>query len=261
MEEWPARKVQVGIPGQELCDSLCALSAAREFARRHPNVEVQFQYIPDIVSAYNDDLVRHGNGGYIIPDHSRHFLCERSNSLGINYQGCFYLSLGLNFSVPPKPELPMLAPTDDKKPRSYIALCADVMSSEQLKSIARTAPFPIVCVGHWGKYQSKINNVEYIDGSPLELLRLIQHAAVVLTNRSAPAHIAAGYNVPSIVWTPGDDYDWHLNYPSWSHHRIQFADHLFIDPIEKTIDSLINANPVPILIQTQDLKSDTILLR
>jgi hypothetical protein len=155
----------------------------------------------------------------------------------------------------------MLAPTDDKKPRSYIALCADVMSSEQLKSIARTAPFPIVCVGHWGKYQSKINNVEYIDGSPLELLRLIQHAAVVLTNRSAPAHIAAGYNVPSIVWTPGDDYDWHLNYPSWSHHRIQFADHLFIDPIEKTIDSLINANPVPILIQTQDLKSDTILLR
>jgi hypothetical protein len=261
IEEWPTRKVQVSIPGKELCDSLCALSAAREFARRHPNVEVQFQYVPDIIRAYNDDLVRYRNGGYIIPDHSRHFLCERSNSLGGNYQGCFHLSLGLNFSVPPKPELPMLAPADDKKPRSYISLCADVMSSEQLQYIARTAPLPIVCAGHWGKYKSKIDNVEYIDNSPLELLRLIQHAAVVLTNRSAPAHIAAGYNIPSVVWTPGDDYDWHLNYPSWSHHLIQSTDHLFIDHIGYFIDSLINANQVPVLIQTENSKSDTILLR
>lgn len=250
MAEWPAHKVQIWTPSQSLCDSLCAISAAREFARRHPDLEVRFQRMPEILDAYGDDLVRPGSGGYVIPDHSQQFLSERWSPIAGNYQGCFYLGLGLDFDVRPRPELPMIPPIKGLTPQSFIVLLSGVeglqptLSLEQLDSIARIATLPVVSIGD-ARTRSRIKGADYVNSSPLEMLRLIQHAAVVLTSRSVPAHISAAYNVPSIVWVFGDGFDWHIDYPAWNHRQIEPTCHGFIDQIGETMESLLYATRVP----------------
>ena len=249
MEEWPARKLQIWVPSQNLCDSLCAISAAREFARRHPGVEVQFPQLPEILRAYGDDLVRPGCSGYVISAQPREFLSERSGSIAGNYQGCYHLGLGLDFHEAPRPELPILPPPKGLLPRSFIALQPGVEglepapAKEQLESIVRTAPLPVVCIGD-ARTRRTIKGVDYSRlGSPLEVLRLIQHAAVVLTSRTASSHIAAAYDVRSIVWAGGDGFDWHIDYPAWSHRRIRHDSPGFIDRIEESIESLMREKP------------------
>ena len=96
MAEWPARKLQIWVPNQNLCDSLCAISAAREFARRHPDVEIQFPRMPEVLNAYGDDLVRPGSAGYVVSAQPRQFLSERSGCFAGNYQGGYYLGLGMD---------------------------------------------------------------------------------------------------------------------------------------------------------------------
>jgi hypothetical protein len=249
MAEWPARKLQIWVPDQNLCDSLCAISAAREFARRHPNVEVQFPHLPEILRAYGDDLVRPGSAGYVVPVQPQEFLSEQSGSITGNYQGCYHLGLGMDFHVPPRPELPIIPPATGVSPRSFIVLHPGVEgleptpSREQLEFIVRTAPLPVVCIRD-ARTSRTIKGADYFrPGSLLEVLRLIQHAALVLTSRNVFSHIAAAYDVPSIVWVPGDGLDWHIDYPDWNHRRIRQASPEFIDRVEESIESLITQKP------------------
>jgi hypothetical protein len=250
MEGLPVHKVQIGTSNQNICDLLCALSAAREFARRNPELEVQFQYLPEIVDAYDDDLVRPGNGGYIIPNYSEQFLSERDSSIASNYQGGYYLGLALNFAVPPRPELPIMPAVKGLQPRSYIVLATgaegltSTLSLEQLNSLVQTAPLPVVCIGN-ATARPGIKGADYFNGPPLAMLRLIQHASVVLTSRTTPAHIAAAYEVPSVVWIPEDGYDWHIDYPAWNHRRIPVATHGFIDRVREALESLTGSNQGP----------------
>jgi hypothetical protein len=57
------------------------------------------------------------------------------------------------------------------------------------------------------------------------MLRVIQHAALVLTPRSASAHIAAAYQIPAFLWLPHDGENWHLDYPHWITRRVSIDDH------------------------------------
>src|SRR5439155_23592612 len=57
LSDWPARRINISVPAEwGLGDKLCALSTAREIARRHSGLKVQFEYLPEIVTAYGDTL-------------------------------------------------------------------------------------------------------------------------------------------------------------------------------------------------------------
>jgi hypothetical protein len=90
-----------------------------------------------------------------------------------------------------------------------------------LETIIQKAPLPVVVVGK----PSTPKNIRGADfdhlGSPIEMLRVIQHAAFMLTPRSASAHIASGYRVPSLIWVPDDGENWHLSYPGWDYKLIR----------------------------------------
>src|SRR2546422_9945218 len=196
LPDWPARKVNISVPSQwGLGDKLCALSTAREIARRHPKLKVHFESFPEIVTAYGDTLVEPGRGGYVVPCSDHYFYRDRKRSLAANSLGCYYLNAGLHFDVPPCLDLPPLPPCPDFNARSYIALQPHAgwakpnISRRHLEFIVRMAPLPVVVVGRPDTPRDiKGANFDHL-GEPIEMLRIIQHAAILLTPRSASAHI------------------------------------------------------------------------
>ena len=44
----------------------------------------------------------------------------------------------------------------------------------------------------------------------------INELGLLLTPRSGCSHIAAGYQTPTILWTPEDGEEWHTNYMPWN---------------------------------------------
>jgi len=247
LQDFPCSKVQVWMRGKSLGETLCAISAARDFARKYPDLSVECQQLPEILDAYGDNLVRPGNSGYVIPNQADRFLAERDQSIACNYQGCFHLGLGMNFCVAPKPELPLLPAIEGLAPRSYIAVCPGVQGAEaipfdeQMESIIDNVQLPVYCIGD-GATRCTIQGMDYsLLGSPLQSLRVIQHAAAVLTPRSAAAHISAGYDVPAIVWESGDSYDWHTDYPFWNARRIRPFERKFVDIVAGMLEELLFA--------------------
>lgn len=218
--------VEICIPKWGLGDKLCALSATREFARRHPELQVHFNSIPVVANAYEDQLVTPGSGMRIDiarPD-SMFAFWEHDGGLARNYVGCYQLCLGLDLPSQPTIELPDLPPLHGLENTRYIALQPrspgkwalpnmDVLS---LQKIIDNAPLPVVLAGQRNSHLGLRNIDLRHTGNELSMLSLIQHAALVVTPRSASAHIAAAYGVPAIVWSPNDGINWHLDYPNWN---------------------------------------------
>lgn len=248
--------------GWGLGDKLCALSAAREFARRNPNLSVYYNTLPKIVAAYGDELLKLGTGAYPLPENYALFHREKDSSPAANYLGCYYLGLGINFYSSPKLELPAVPPCVGLMPDSYIALqptanwATPNISLDDLKRVIQDAPLPVVLTGNYITNNSTDNvsdedklrfnqelvtagaNASYI-GDEMNMLKLIRHAALVLTPRSASAHIAAGYGVKTVVWVPNDGENWHLDYPNWQHKRISAAQEHVGDELIREMHNLI----------------------
>jgi hypothetical protein len=221
--------VEIRMPGWGLGDRLCALSAARELARRRRDLTVHFNFVPRIVDAFNDDLVTAGHGQTIDIARSEtpYFFWEKMAGVGVNYAGCYQLGLGMDFSDVPVLELPRLPARPGLEPKAYIVIQprAEGMWGKphlrlfDLQRIIYSSPLPVILAGRPGSGLGLFGIERSYAGNELDMLQLIQHAALVLTPRSAGAHIAAAYGVPSIVWVPDDDLNWHLNYPDWPHRR------------------------------------------
>ncbi|WP_368153836.1 hypothetical protein [Aeromonas sp. s9] len=249
--------------GWGLGDKLCALSAAREFARRNPNLSVYYNTLPSIVSAYGDDLVKLGSGAYPLPENYALFHREKDASPAANYLGCYYLGLGINFESNPGLELPTVSPCTGLTPGSYIALQPTAnwakpnLSLDDIKRIIQDSPLPVVLTGNYITNNTTDNisdedkqrfnqeliaagaNASYI-GDEMNMLKLIRHAALVLTPRSASAHIAAGYGVKTVVWVPNDGENWHLDYPNWQHIRVSAAQEHVSDELIRGMHNLLN---------------------
>jgi hypothetical protein len=227
LEGFPRPPLEVWIPPQwGFGDRLCALSAARELARRNPGQRVLYSYLPEVVAAYGDALVQAGSGGYQVPDQSCWFHYDRDASLAGNYLGCYYLGLGLDFTAGPLPELPPVPPLPGLAPGSYLALqpragsAKPDPSDEALQALVEAASLPVVAAGAPGTART-LRGVDYSHlGGEVAMLSVIRHAALFLGPRSAGAHIAAGYRVPAVIWTPEDGLDWGLDYPGWSCQRV-----------------------------------------
>lgn len=248
--------------GWGLGDKLCALSAAREFARRNPNLSVYYNTLPEIVSAYSDELLKLGSGAYPLPENYALFHREKDSSPAANYLGCYYLGLGINFDSNPGLELPAVPPCAGLIPDSYIALqptanwASPNLSLDNIKRIIKNAPLPVVLTGNYITNNSTDNvsdedklrfNQELVTagaiasyiGDEMNMLKIIRHAALVMTPRSASAHIAAGYGVKTVVWVPNDGENWHLDYPNWQHRRISATQEHVCDELIREMHTLI----------------------
>lgn len=229
--------------GWGLGDKLCAMVAAREFARRNPGLRVFFNTLPSVVSAYSDGLLHLGANTYPLPENYALFHREKDSSPAGNYLGCYYLGLGMAFNDNPTIDLPEVPPLDGLKSGAYIALQPTAnwakpnFPFDDLIRIIKSSPLPVVLTGTYftknstdivtDEERSRIENAlisagasaSFI-GDEMNMLRIIRHAALVVTPRSASAHIAAGYGVKTVVWVPSDGENWHLDYPGWRHARV-----------------------------------------
>jgi hypothetical protein len=214
--------VQISIPDHwGLGDKLCALSTAREYARRNPNLKVHFCLLPEIVEAFGDQLISPEDRGIAVPNNSDVFHREKHHSIAGNYLGCYYLGFGLEFASLPALELPRLPPPDGLASGSYVVLqpaanwAQPNLSTAQLQTLVDASPLPVIVSGR-NETSRELRNVSYdYLGNELDMLRLVQHARLAITPRSATIHIAAAYRIPTVAWLPDDGENWHLDYPDW----------------------------------------------
>jgi hypothetical protein len=213
-----------------LGDQIAFLGAARHYAKLHPHQKVVVANLPNLVDSYGDDLVSSGEASHKIISNPELRHRVKRESPDFNYLGTYMAELGLGLKVPPAIALPRMAPLPGLFPRAYICLqpyagFAKNLGQEAVQRLVeicrRVCPEWPVVVGGSPRTPMDLEGVEYgYLGDPAALVRLIQHAAVVVTPRSASAHIASAYGVPAFVWTTEDGENWHLDYPDWPHDRI-----------------------------------------
>jgi len=223
------RRVQLITDHGCLGDQICFIAAAREYAKYHKGVEVVVSAQPEIVAAYPDRLVSVGTADVKIPSNPESRHRAKRASPDHNYLGTYMAELRLPTQLPPRIELPNLPTAPGLLPLAYIAIqpySGFATNPERgllqafVNVCRQIAPeWPLVATGSPDTPQDLVG-VDYSRlGDPTSVLSVIQHAGLVLTPRSAAAHIASAYGVPSFVWTPDDGENWHLDYPEWPHYR------------------------------------------
>lgn len=235
--------VYIHMPYGAFGDQLAFIGAARMYAKRHPHQQIYVDVLHDIVQSYADTLLM-PLAVCPMPKPLRiDFECvqrhrKKHSSQDINYVGCYYGAI--NDAVhpvwfldePPHFEPPELPPHPALSPGNYIAVQPystfarnakdrDAYVQALIDQCHMVDPHcPVYCIGREDTRRDlKGISYKYL-GWARDTMRLIQHARYVLTPRSASAHIAAGYRVPSFVWVCGDGEDWHLDYPHWPHTRV-----------------------------------------
>lgn len=234
-----------------LGDQLCFMVAARYFARAHPDNRIVISNFPDLLRAYGDNLVcsGEGSGGLQCNPELRHRVKNWSPCR--NYLGTYLAELGLPCDPAPTMELPPLDPVEGLAPKQYVCVqpysgfCGvpqnqGVFFASLIETVRRFVPdWPVVAVG-LPDTPREIPGVNFDHlGSHATMLSCIQHSALVLSARSASAHIASAYRVPGFIWMPSDGEEWHLNYPEWPHVRIGMNDDM--DRTRQALASLLRA--------------------
>lgn len=231
-----AEEPALGLAAGGLGDELAFLVAARALAKADVG---QVRVLSSrLLGAWPDSLLlpaepgTPAQGRRLLDASSRHRV--KGSSPDGNYLGTYLAALGLPpQDGPPDFELPPLEPPRGLVPGAYVAVQPLAFSArnpgdpiryvERLVAVARQElpGWPVVALGD---PRTTIRAVRGLDlawlGGPEELLRVVGHAGLVLTPRSATAHVAAGHGVPAFVWVPEDGEDWHLDYPYWPHTRV-----------------------------------------
>jgi hypothetical protein len=209
-------------------DVLCMISAAHTFARLSGHAVFVSQF-PDVVACYRDNLLKSGQRGVKIALDVEHLHRLRDGHKFVNYLGTFLQPLLPFHPMPMAFELPgfstgpkrcliqPLARTARNPPLAFLQELVNdfhCLTGEQLFAI-----------GHPSTPKT-LTGVDYglLADSVPALMRHIFNAKCVLTPRSASAHIAAAYGIPSFLWLPDDAENWHLTYDNWPHHSTQMAD-------------------------------------
>lgn len=224
------------IPDWGLGDKLCLVSAARLYARLHPEEKTSVKItpplrngpdvIPALVAAYKDSLLAPPEqaGSEEISLQAAASAGGRSPLAAGNqtYYGIFLAAMGCLENAEPfaTPELPRVTPRFPGRviiqlrshfarnpPASFLLQVANTVCDELgIEPIAVGLPsgrdaFPGLPVDY-----------SFMKDDVVGLLEAISGAGLVLTPRSASVHIAAGYNVPTCMWSPPDNENWGYRY-------------------------------------------------
>jgi hypothetical protein len=211
-----------------LGDWLCMLSAAREYARRHAHQEIFIVNLVDVADAYGDGLVKGGrcyHHRYVKPIHR-----EKNTSTRYNYLGTFLREICPEITESMTLDLPKFEHAQERiaviQPYSgYAANPPTSFIQKVVDAFIETTGRKLYVIG-LSQTKRDLANVDYSlleDGVPA-LLRNISRADLALTPRSASAHAAAGYGIPSFVWVPNDGENWHLDYSGWKTVRIEYSE-------------------------------------
>lgn len=215
-----------------LGDKICALSATREYARKHPEQDVYFEGLDSVVEAFGDGLVKAGRpeGSEVIHFTIDERFCVKDKSPYFNLAGCFLSLIGIIPTSPPKPELPEVPCFASLKPQEYIAVQPWAYTSKNppeniMQSIVARCNqhfnLPIIVVGKMDKTRSFLVDVkyDYLSDDIILMLSIIKYAKCVITAWSAASHIAAAYDIPMILpptettQLPGTENFWLSDYP------------------------------------------------
>jgi hypothetical protein len=213
-----------GLPPPHCGDFLFVISACREFIEKTGNTIYMDEY-PDVVSAYNHPLFKVGSSGVQWPIsveiHRAHRIKENTG-LWKPYQniyGCALAAMGLLRGNTPTLKLPSFPAIESRivmQPFSRFAQNPHVEFLQEVANQCRAVFRRPVCIIGKENTPRLLKGVEYCLSDKLsDLMRMVQHAALVLTPRSLCANVAAAYHVPAFVWAPDDGENWHLNYPDW----------------------------------------------
>ena len=219
-----------------LGDKLCLLSASREDARRNPQDEIYIPHLFDVIPLYDDGLVKPGSVGKQVMVSAKHR--EKVFSNRLNYLGTFLREMVPDIRFPMNLDLPKFSVEDRIpviQPRSTYAENPPTEYVQGLVNEFRRRTQQVIYAVGAASTPRDLNGVDYsllCDSVP-EFLRNVARASIVLTPRSAGAHMAAGYGIPTFAWVPDDGENWHLDYPGWNRHL-----HNFELGAEDAIDSL-----------------------
>jgi len=208
-----------------LGDQLCALSAAREYARHHPEHRCFISGIGWRLAEtlFHDGLLSCGKPrGHLMSAYDPVRIINGCRTAR-NYLGFFYQSLGLTVDGPVRLELPRRPPVAGL-PKDYIALQAYAVYAENpqaefvqsvIDEAVRITGLPVIAVGKPENREGEpFRGVNYHFRSylPIEMISIVQNSIATISGRSASAHIACATDVPLIYWCPSwDKMEWHLD--------------------------------------------------
>jgi len=203
-----------------LGDTIAALSAVREYARRHPDEEVYFEGLDPVVRAFGDGLVKVGP-----PMHTQStpLINVKNNVSDLNTVGCFMVHLGMQPDKPPDPELPEVPCLSSLTPQRYVAIQPWAYSvpnpptevvQKKVDECKEKLGVPVIAVGKPTKTKQVLTGVDYsyLDYDIIKMLSIIRHSRIILTPMSASCFIASAYHVPCIFWGPNNGDDWLVNF-------------------------------------------------
>lgn len=202
-------------------DQLCLISAARTYARL-TCAEVYLEAMSDVVRLYGDGLLSAGCLG------GRRDLrvCDlhrvKHSSPCKHYLGTFQ-SVLMPGREPSGFELPVMPPEPSRcliQPYAVSVSNPDDRYLQQVVDKFLSTGEKLYAVGH-SNTPRNLTGVDYslCQDSVPALMGHIASAKMILTPRSASAHIAAAYKTPAFVWVPDDGENWHLDYPDWISKR------------------------------------------
>ena len=197
-------------------DYVCLLSACLEYSKKS-GIPVCVDILPDVVFQYNDPMLEYWCfGDKIVLD----LWDSHRNKNGCrNYYDTFLKGLGIEVEDP-KLILPKFEKQDSRiliQPYSVYAQNPSMGYIQGLVDAVIEWTGQEVWVIGGNLTPRFLERVRYdlVGDGVTKMMGLIQNASLVLTPRSAIAHIAAWYGIPSFVWVPEDGENWHLDYSGW----------------------------------------------
>lgn len=144
-----------------------------------------------------------------------------------NYVGNMAAAAGHVLKGTPRMICPDVEPLPELKrikyaviqPRSFSNHQNDLTNEAMLKVIKhlKKAGLQVVVSGKKESTPATLP-VTYMFGGPVNYCRVIRGATIMLGSESAGAHIAAGYNIPTLMWIRPErlEYMWLFDYPGWT---------------------------------------------
>jgi hypothetical protein len=213
-------------------DTLCLLSACREFIHRTGNT-IYVSEAADMIAAYNSEYLRYGNegadwiltlpyGGVWQPQHGCYVPFDVQRQLYRNYLGYYYAAMGLLDDRVPKLEMPVLEKCDSLillQPYANYAVNPPDEYIQGVVDICRHITGMGVYIIGAENTPRRLQRVNYdlLKNDGVHLMRFVQSARLVLTPRSFTANVAAGYNKSTFIWCYDDGLNWQLDYTDWNY--------------------------------------------